>query len=145
MRIFIAEIHQMLHQRFAWLCLLGAIVLGALFPCVNLRDLDHTVEQLFGTPGILYGLLLVMAMMAVHLGKDFSERTFQQKIAQGGGRLSLVIAKYAASLLGAAMMVTTFPVTTVIFTRIYSGWHTKPGENFAYLLSDSRFHACLLA
>lgn len=145
MRILVAELRQIFCHRFVWLCLLGAVILSALFPCMNLRDLDRTVDQLFSTPGILYGLLLVMAVMAVPLGRDFTERTFQQKIAQGEQRMLLTSAKYVTSLLWAAMVVTVFPLSTIHFTRIYSGWHTAQGQNFAYLLSDSRFHACLLA
>ena len=68
MRILLTELRRVLSQRFTLLCILGGAALGALFPCTNLRNPDRTIEQLFGTPGIIYGLFLVMAMMVVPLG-----------------------------------------------------------------------------
>lgn len=145
MRILLTELRRVLSQRFTLLCILGGAALGALFPCTNLRNPDRTIEQLFGTPGIIYGLFLVMAMMVVPLGRDFTQRTFQQKIAQGGRRVPLVLAAFSVSLLGAAGGALVFPVSAVLFTRIYSGWQTKHGQNLGYLLADNRFHTCLLA
>ena len=118
MRILLTELRRVLSQRFTLLCILGGAALGALFPCTNLRNPDRTIEQLFGTPGIIYGLFLVMAMMVVPLGRDFTQRTFQQKIAQGGRRVPLVLATFSVSLLGAAGGALVFPVSAVLPTKI---------------------------
>lgn len=145
MRLLYQELRRVVYQRFWLLCLAGAVILGALFPCTSLYNLDHVVVQLFGTPGIMYGLLLVMAMIVVPLGTDFSQRTFQQKIAQGNRRLSLTVVSFSISMLGAGGAALTFPISTILFTRIYCGLGTNQEQNFTYLLGDIRFYACLLA
>lgn len=98
--------------------LVGAGTLGALLPLMSLSSPDHTISYLFGTSGILYGLLLIMATMVVPLGGDFSQRTFQPKISQGGSRVSLTAVSFCTSLLGAAGVAVVFPSSTVLFTRL---------------------------
>lgn len=145
MRLLYQELKQLCRLRFWGLFLAGAGTLGALFPLMSLSSPDLTISQLFGTSGILYGLLLTMATMVVPLGGDFAQRTFQQKIAQGGSRVSLTAAGFCASLLGAAGVAVIFPGSAVLFTRLYCGWATEQGKSFGYLLGDSRFHASLSA
>lgn len=145
MRLMRMELYRLYHDRFYYVYLIAAILLGFFFPFMSFNDFQNCIMQLFGTPGYMYGLLCSMALICTYVGKDFVYRTFQNKVSNGGKRISLITASFLTVNIGVLPIVAIFPIACIFSARMLSGWNSELGYAFQYLLFDSRFMMSFLA
>lgn len=139
MRMICLELYRLYHDRMYYACFFASAMLGFFFPVLYRNDLVHAVVRLFGAPGYMYAMLCSMAVVCIFTGKDFVYRTFQNKIAIGRSRISLVTSTYLTAIIGSIPVIAVFPIACICSARMLSGWNSERGKLFRQLMEDSRF------